>query len=170
MQTDTVVLLVPKSLLYLCFNSTAWAMLTGEGLSAVTFLSLDGCESKLSPCRVVCLPTCLICCCQYLLATVTLGSSNSEGLEWGVWCSWKPQGLSATSSFTKVVSLAGVPIIGILDLSRVWRDTVFCLVYFQPLAALISSEQPPTSDLVILLPLISGPVWRNCSEDDEMAC
>lgn len=56
-QTNTVMLLVPKSLLYLCFNSTAWAVLTGEGLSAVTFLVLGGCVSKLPFCTVVCLPT-----------------------------------------------------------------------------------------------------------------
>lgn len=54
---DRVVLLVPKGLLYLCFSSTAWATLTGEGLSAVTFLVLGGCESKLSSWTVVWLPT-----------------------------------------------------------------------------------------------------------------
>lgn len=50
-------LLIPKSLFYLCFNSTAWAMLTGEDLPAVTSLVLGACESKLPSCSVVCLPT-----------------------------------------------------------------------------------------------------------------
>lgn len=39
-------LLVPKSLVYLCFNATTWAMLTGEDLFAMTILVFGGCESQ----------------------------------------------------------------------------------------------------------------------------
>lgn len=45
-QKDTIMQLVPKSLFYLCFNTTAWAVLTSEGLSAVTILVFSGCESQ----------------------------------------------------------------------------------------------------------------------------
>lgn len=48
-QKDTTLLLVPKSLVYSCFNSTACAMLTGKGLSAMTVPVFDGCESQASP-------------------------------------------------------------------------------------------------------------------------
>lgn len=57
------------------------------------FLSLVVVNPSSPPAQWCACPLCLICCCQYFLGTLTLGSSNSECLEWGVWCSWKPQGL-----------------------------------------------------------------------------
>lgn len=128
------------------------------------FLVLGGCESKLSSCTLVCLPT-----LPDLLLPVPPGYCDT-----GVWLAvtvkaWREESgvfleatgaVPATSSFSRVVSLAGVPISAILGLGSVMGHAEFCFVYFQPLAALTCSEQPPTSDLVILLPLISGP--RTC--------
>lgn len=46
MQKDAIMLLVPNSLVDLSFNTAAWAILTGEGLSAVTILVFGGYESQ----------------------------------------------------------------------------------------------------------------------------
>lgn len=45
-QKDAIMLLVPNSLVDLSFNTAAWAILTGEGLSAVTILVFGGYESQ----------------------------------------------------------------------------------------------------------------------------
>lgn len=98
-------------------------------------------------------------------------STNSEGLEWGVWCSWRPLGQCQPLEFYQsCFFVRGAHISNPRFGQSVMGHAVFCFVYFQPLAALACCEQPPTSNLVILLPLDQEPARRNCSEGDEMTC
>lgn len=171
---QTQLLLSPR----VCFpylQQYSLGLLTGGGLSAVTFLSLVVVNPSSPPAHWCACPLCLICCCQHLLGTVALGSQQQQWRlgERSLMFLESTGAVPTTSSFGRVVSWAGVPISTILDLGTVWWDT-------QSFALCISNHWqhlPVLSSLPLLtwwsfchLSLDQEPVRRNCSEDDEMTC